>query len=114
MLSEDRHHQALVDIRENILLAVSFVEGLDEDGFRQDQKVFYAVVRALEIISEASRKLPQTLKARHAHLPWRQIAGAGNVYRHDYLNVTADFIWITLHKSLPDLLAAVEFELTRR
>jgi uncharacterized protein with HEPN domain len=41
------------------------------------------VTRCLEIISEASRRLPESLKARHPEIPWKQIAGAGNVYRHD-------------------------------
>lgn len=111
-MPSDRSRQALSDIRDNIVLAQSFVVGLDEAAFKADQKAFYAVVRALEIISEASRKLPDDIKDRHSHLPWKQIAGAGNVYRHDYQNITGDFVWVTLRKSLPNLLAAVERELT--
>jgi uncharacterized protein with HEPN domain len=110
MLS-DRSRQALNDIRENILLAQGFVTGLDEVTFKTDQKAFYAVVRALEIISEASRHLSEDMKQKHNYLPWKQIAGAGNIYRHDYQNVTGDFVWVTLQKSLPILLSMVEAEL---
>lgn len=110
-MPSERYRQALIDIRDNILLAQSFAEGLDQASFVADEKTVYAVVRALEIISEASRKLPEAVRLRHDHLPWKQIAGAGNVYRHDYQNVAADFVWVTLHKSLPDLLTAAQFEL---
>ena len=110
-MPSDRSRQALRDIRDNIRLAQSFVVGLDEVTFKADQKAFYAVVSALEIISEASRHVPEAMKEKHNHLPWKQIAGAGNVYRHDYQNVTGDFVWVTLHKSLPVLLGVMEAEL---
>jgi uncharacterized protein with HEPN domain len=112
-MPSERYRQALIDIHDNILLAQSFVEDLDQATFVADDKTVYAVIRALEIISEASRKLPEEVRLRHQHLPWRQMAGAGNVYRHDYQNVMADFIWVTLQKSLPELLVVVRFELER-
>jgi hypothetical protein len=54
-----------------------------------DEKTLYAVVRSLEIISEASRRLTDEVKARHANIEWREMAAAGNVYRHSYEDVTA-------------------------
>jgi uncharacterized protein with HEPN domain len=45
------------------------------------------VTRCLEIISEASRRLPDGLKARHPAIAWKEMAGAGNIYRHDYEDV---------------------------
>jgi len=61
----------LFDIRDNILLAQEFVEGLAYERFEESRLHFYAVTRALEIISEASRHLPDDLRERHAHLPCR-------------------------------------------
>jgi len=46
--------------------------------------------RCLEIISEASRRLPSSLKERHPSIDWKRMAGAGNVYRHDYEDVAAN------------------------
>ena len=80
---------ALRDIAHHIQLAVSFTAGLDYERFRDDLRTVYAVTRCLEIISEASRRLPDALKARHPTIPWKEMAGAGNVYRHDYENVEA-------------------------
>ncbi|MGH9809815.1 MAG: HepT-like ribonuclease domain-containing protein [Terriglobia bacterium] len=55
----------------------------------------YAVTRCLEIISEASRRLSDPLKARHPSIAWREIAGAGNIYRHAYQDVAASRVWDT-------------------
>ena len=71
----------------------------------------YATVRALEIVSEASRRLPQSLRDRHPDLPWRAIRDAGNFYRHQYDNVLESFVLTTVRDRLPPLLVAVEQEL---
>jgi len=101
----------LLHIRDNIVLARGFVGGLPYEQFRESQLVFYAVTRALEIISEASRRLPSALKERHPEIPWSDVAAAGSVYRHDYEDVRERRVWITVQKDLPPLLAAVEQEL---
>jgi uncharacterized protein with HEPN domain len=97
----------LRDIRDNIRLARSFVAGFSLSKFKADRRTIYAVVRCLEIISEASRRLPARVRSRHPNIPWREIAGAGNVYRHDYEEVSTVMIWNTV-KALPELLEAVE------
>jgi uncharacterized protein with HEPN domain len=101
----------LLHIRDNITLARSFVDGFDYERFRDNLLVFYGVTRALEIISEASRRLPAAVKARHTDIPWVDIAGAGNIYRHDYEDVRQRAVWVTVQRHLPPLLAVVEQEL---
>ena len=103
----------LSNIKHNILLAQRFMSGLSTEAFRADRRTVYAVTRCLEIISEASRKLPLELKQRHPTIPWRDMAGAGSIYRHDYEEVSDEAIWDTARKSLEPLLAAVEAELAR-
>jgi uncharacterized protein with HEPN domain len=71
----------------------------------------YAVTRCLEIISEASWRLPNELKARHPAIEWRRMAGSGNIYRHQYENVAAHRVEQTVENHLPPLRAAVEQEL---
>jgi len=101
----------LFHIRDNITLANSFVEGLNYAQFRDSHLVLYAVTRALEIISEASRRLPAEMKERHPQIPWADVAGAGSVYRHDYEDVRERAVWNTVRNYLPPLLAMVEHEL---
>jgi uncharacterized protein with HEPN domain len=110
MLSE-RGRRKLIDIRRNILLAQQWTDGTDPAQFGDDVKTVYAVVRALEIISEASRSVDADTKARFPAIPWVDIAGAGNIYRHDYDSVEEDLIWASVRNALPPLLAAVEAEL---
>jgi hypothetical protein len=74
---------ALRDILHHIGLATYFAAGFDPTTFHDDLRTVYAVTRCLEIISEASRRLPDELKARHPSIAWKRIAGAGNIYRHN-------------------------------
>lgn len=66
-----------------------------------------AVERGIEIISEASRHLSNDLKARHKDVRWKDIAGIGNILRHDYQRVDAAIIWKAVKDDLPPLKAAV-------
>jgi uncharacterized protein with HEPN domain len=69
------------------------------------------VTRCLEIVSEASRRLPDELKARHPSVQWREMAAAGNIYRHEYEDVAARRVWQTLTVSLPLLHDVIAREL---
>jgi uncharacterized protein with HEPN domain len=98
---------------ENIELAHSFVQGSTFDEFQTDRRTSYAVLRCLEIISEASRRLPAELKQRHPNIAWADMAGAGNVFRHQYNDVQDDLIWKTVHVDLEPLRIVIEQELKR-
>ncbi len=78
-MPSDQTRLALYDIRDNGKLAQQFVAELSLETFRENRLYFYAVTRALEIISEAARRLPTQLRDRHPQLPWRAILGVGNV-----------------------------------
>ena len=104
---------ALTDILRNIDLARSFVDGLTYANFQQGIRTIYAATRCLEVISEASRRLPKEMKLRHPDIPWSDIAGAGNIYRHDYEEVLEENIWRTIQGALGPLRAVVEHELAK-
>ena len=112
-MPSDQMRQALYDIRDNGILAQNFVFGLTFENFKEDRRSFYAVTRAIEIISEAARRLPQGLRDRNPQLPWRAIMGVGNVYRHNYDTVAEEYVWRTVQESLPALLAVIEAEISR-
>src|SRR5277367_5393537 len=99
---------ALMDIRDNILAAKRFTDGLSFDQFKQSDLHFYAATRALEI---AARRLPASFRERHSSLPWKRIMGIGNVLRHNYENVVETIIWETTRTHLAPLLAVVVAEI---
>jgi uncharacterized protein with HEPN domain len=110
MLSE-RARKALLDIRDNIVLAREWSAGFSHEAFAANRAVFYAVTRCLEVISEATRRLPPELTRRHPAVPWQNIRDAGNIYRHDYDGVQERIILETVNRSLDDLDRAVRLEL---
>ena len=112
-MPSDSVASALYDIRDNILLAQEFVTGLTLESFIASRLHVYAVTRAIEIISEASRRLPDELRDRHPQLPWRAIRDTGNFYRHRYDNVLESRIWATVHSDLRPLLVVAELEIAR-
>jgi uncharacterized protein with HEPN domain len=102
---------ALLDIKHHIDLAAQFTKDFSYEAFSADARTVYAVTRCLEIISEASRRLPKEMKARHPSIAWTNMAGAGNIYRHDYEDVTTSEIWDAVQLALPPLRAVIEREL---
>jgi len=114
MPSEDnRRASALRDILENIDAARRFVTGLDFDKFVENQEKIYAVTRALEIVSEASRHIPDDIRSRHPAIAWQQIKAAGNIYRHEYRGIDLRIVWDTVQKHLESLRQMAEEELAR-
>jgi uncharacterized protein with HEPN domain len=110
-MPSDAAEDALAHVGYYIDLIGTFVEGYDYPRFAADPRTFHAVTRCLEIISEASKRLPQDLKARHPTIQWRQMAAAGNKYRHDYEDVAHQVVWATVQDALPPLRAVVSAEL---
>jgi uncharacterized protein with HEPN domain len=96
-------YRRLNDILVNIALAKQFVENLSFEEFKNDTKTIYAVIRCLEIISEASRRIPEDIQAKYPDIPWQDIKGVGNIYRHDYDNVSTNLVWKTVNNALTPL-----------
>ena len=63
------------------------------EAFEADWRGKWLVERGIEIISEASRHVPLEVKDRHPQIPWKKVAGIGNVLRHDYGQIAAPLIW---------------------
>lgn len=77
-MPSDKERSALRDMLRHIDLAEQFAYGHSYESLRDNLQALYAVIRSLEIISEASRRLSEELKARHAGILWREMAAAGN------------------------------------
>lgn len=99
----------LDDMLEAISQAEEAVSGLTLAEFSDagHWQTRYAVQRCIEIISEASRHVPQRYKADYPTVPWREIAGIGNILRHEYRFVADEVIWNTVGTGLSELKAVL-------
>ena len=91
----------LDDISEAARKALEFVAGMDYEGFLRDEKTAYAVVRALEILGEATKRIPLEIRDRFPEVPWRSMAGIRDKLVHDYVSVNLEVVWKTITEDLP-------------
>jgi uncharacterized protein with HEPN domain len=91
----------LTDIIEAAEHIRSVLQGVPLEAFENDWQKRWLVERGIEIISEASRHIPDDLKDRRPEIPWRKVAGIGNVLRHDYERIAPDVLWKLAQDDLP-------------
>lgn len=81
----------------------AFIEGMDYEDFIKDAKTIFAVVRALEVIGEASKSIPPSVKNRYTDIPWKDIAGMRDKLIHEYFGVNLKVVWNTVKRDIPQL-----------
>jgi uncharacterized protein with HEPN domain/predicted nucleotidyltransferase len=79
-----------------MLKAQEFIEHLSYDQFSQDDKTVFAVVRALEIIGEATKNIPNSIRKKHPEIPWKDMAGMRDILIHDYFGADMETVWLTV------------------
>ena len=97
------HLVRLRDILETIDAVSEMTAGVDFAGYCRDYKLRRAVERCVEIVSEASRGIPEELKHEFAEQPWPEIAAFGNLLRHSYDRIDDLIMWKIATRSLPEL-----------
>jgi len=102
-LSTRRDKAYLKHILDVISDAKRFMEGVTKEEFLENKEKQYAVLRALEIIGEATKNLSKEMKQEYSEIQWRDIAGMRDKLIHEYFGVKLDLVWATVKKNLPEL-----------
>ena len=83
--------------------AIGFVKDMDYDSFSKDKKTVYAVIRALEIIGEATKNIPLEIKNNYPQIPRKDMAGMRDKVIHEYFGVDLKRVWSTVNTDIPKL-----------
>jgi len=96
------------DIKDNIAAIRELLEGRSATDIEKDRVARAAFERFVEIVSEASRRLPEAWKAEHGDISWRRMADIGNIIRHAYDAVDLPMLWRIYQDDLDPLETAVD------
>ncbi len=95
------------DIYNNMHKAVKYVGNMDYNAFAADDKTNYAVIRCLEIIGEASKNIPDSVRNNYPEIPWRTMAGMRDKVIHNYFGVQLKIVWRVVKEDIPELIKKI-------
>lgn len=101
----------IADFIQDILNAIDdierFIKGLDFEKFSRDRKTVYAVIRAIEVMGEAAKNIPDTIRTSYPGVPWKQVAGMRDKLIHGYFVVDMMTLWKSAIQDAPKLKALI-------
>lgn len=103
MTSPRTYADYLRDILAMIDKVETFTAGLEVDAFVRDDKTYMAVVQAIEIIGEATKQIPPSVRKKYPDLPWKKMAGMRDRLIHAYFRTDPNIVWETATSVIPQL-----------
>lgn len=103
-MSERELKDYLEDIFQQILMIEKFTRNIRTfETFQKDEMVVYACIRALEIMGEAVKNIPDEFRQQYPKIPWKKIAGIRDVLIHHYFGIDKNVIWKTIKVNVPQI-----------
>jgi uncharacterized protein with HEPN domain len=84
-----------------------YTDGVNEQAFHASTLIQDGVIRQLEIVGEAVKRLPAALREKYPDIPWQDIAGTRDKLIHHYFGVSLDEVWLMVQRDIPVLKAEV-------
>jgi uncharacterized protein with HEPN domain len=91
----------LNDILESALEVEVFIADMSYDDFFHDKKTINAVIRSLEVMGEAAKRVPEEIRAKYPEIPWKRMAGMRDKLIHEYAGVDMETVWVVATEELP-------------
>jgi uncharacterized protein with HEPN domain len=102
----------VLDYLEDILEAARkierFTQGTNYAEFERDEKTVDAVLRNFEVIGEAAKKIPDSVRQEYDAVPWSEMAGMRDRLIHGYATIDLEIVWTTVEAEIPTLVAQLE------
>ena len=96
------------DILESIVWIEKFTANMDFEQFLADEKTRTAVVKKLEILGEATKNIPKSVRDKSRNLPWADMARMRDKLSHEYFGVRYDIVWKVVKEKLPGVKPSIE------
>lgn len=107
-MTKPDNRQRLQHILEAISKIENYIQGFDENAFKQDEKTLSAVVWQLAVIGESVANLTRDLRSANPNIEWQKISGTRNHLIHGYFSIDFDIVWDTTQNDLPKLKTEIE------
>ena len=91
------------DIVRNMQDAEEFIHGMSYDHFAIDKKTFNAVLRSIEVIGEAAKHVPESVRNKYPAVPWKEMAGMRDKVIHFYFGVNYKRVWLVVKNDIPKI-----------
>jgi uncharacterized protein with HEPN domain len=96
------------DILRNMQDAEEFIQGYSYDKFASDKKTLNAVIRSIEVIGEATKRVPDEIREKYPSVPWKEMAGMRDKLIHFYFGVDREAVWLVVKERIPSLKPLIE------
>ncbi|KYC43012.1 hypothetical protein WA1_12985 [Scytonema hofmannii PCC 7110] len=97
----------LQDILDAITDIETFTDGIDFETFQANREKLLAVVKLIEILGEAVKQIPDSVRSQYSQIPWKAVAGMRDVLVHEYWGMDVNVVWATVQEGLPPLKAVI-------
>ena len=97
----------LNDILEAMSAIEQFVEGVEFEEFKTDDMRSSAVIRKFELIGEAAKSVPESIKQEYPDIPWKDMAGMRDRLIHFYFGIKYELVWNTIRDVIPQVKASI-------